>query len=103
MYFDAKPPKLLHVSLLVPHGTETWAYDLLNLIEDHAARLIYPEEPNDSCNHGEKAKKLPVRAWQIEDVVVLDAVRSVIFWLFNTRGFISPVWSLFAWFAQASP
>ena len=51
--------------------------NVLDLVEDDTARLSNPEETDNRCNGGEYSEQLPVRAGQVEDVVVLDPIRSV--------------------------
>lgn len=50
---------------------------LLDLVEDNAARLLDPEEPNSSGKDSQCSQQGPVRAWEIEDVMVLHTLGGV--------------------------
>ena len=53
MYLEAKPPKLHEIVNISPQSQGGLVY-LLHLIEDDTAGLIDSEQPDHSCQSGEK-------------------------------------------------
>lgn len=74
MYFEAKPPKLL-AQLAIAQRFQL-SCDILDLIEDDAGRLVYPEQPYEGSQEGDEGQQLPIGAWKAENVMVFDTFRS---------------------------
>lgn len=52
--------------------------NLLDLVEDNAARLVDAEEAHTGSDQRKQAEQPPVGTGQLGDVIVLDALRGVI-------------------------
>lgn len=59
MYFDANPPKLFDRRKLYRSVAEERA-SLLDFIEYHACRLVYPEKPYYRCQDSQETKHLKI-------------------------------------------
>lgn len=77
MYLDAKPPKLCTMVSCWYILHMVFNADLLDLVEDNATRLVYPEQTHGQGNQGQSNQQLPVGAWEAKDVMVTDTLRGV--------------------------
>lgn len=51
--------------------------DVLDLVEDNAAGLVYSEQAHDASHKHKHAQQLPVGEGQVEDVMIFDPLRRV--------------------------
>lgn len=50
---------------------------LLDFVEDDAGRLLDPKEPHTARDDGQDGQQRPVRAWEVEDIIVLHPLGGV--------------------------
>lgn len=60
--------------------------NILDLVEDDAGRLVDFKQPHDGGHDGDSQQQLVVRSREEKDIVILHALRAVVFVLFRCDG-----------------